>query len=146
LESLAGLRELEWEEELLEHELCSEEVVVHTSASDPTGAAAAAAGGGGGQQLGGNSSGTATSSTTPAGSGAAHRPQQQQQQGRQGRQHRGGTELQRGLRIKVGLDVGLASHTLTEASGRLSYRGRVMNRAARIAGIAAAGQVLCSGA
>ncbi|KXZ47866.1 hypothetical protein GPECTOR_32g479 [Gonium pectorale] len=54
--------------------------------------------------------------------------------------------LGRGLRIKVGLATGHATHTLTEASGRLSYRGRVMNRAARIAGIAAAGQVLCSGA
>ena len=37
------------------------------------------------------------------------------------------------------------THTLTEASGRLSYRGRPMNRAARIAGICAAGQVLVSG-
>ncbi|KXZ47867.1 hypothetical protein GPECTOR_32g480 [Gonium pectorale] len=45
----------------------------------------------------------------------------------------------------VGLATGYATHMLTEASGRLSYRGRVMNRAARIAGIAAAGQVLCSG-
>ncbi|KXZ47871.1 hypothetical protein GPECTOR_32g484 [Gonium pectorale] len=55
------------------------------------------------------------------------------------------TAIQRGLRIKVGLAEGNATHMLTEASGRLSYRGRVMNRAARIAGIAAAGQVLCSG-
>ncbi len=47
--------------------------------------------------------------------------------------------------MQVGLATGHASHMLTEASGRLSYRGRVMNRAARIAGIAAAGQVLCSG-
>ncbi|KXZ52657.1 hypothetical protein GPECTOR_9g702 [Gonium pectorale] len=69
LDSLAGLKRLEWDEELLEHELCA-----------------------------------------------------------------------------VGLDVGDAAHTLTEASGRLSYRGKVMNRAARIAGIAGAGQVLCSGA
>ena len=37
------------------------------------------------------------------------------------------------------------THTLTEASGRLSYRGRPMNRAARIAGICAAGKVLVSG-
>ncbi|PNH04997.1 Cycloartenol synthase [Tetrabaena socialis] len=58
---------------------------------------------------------------------------------------REGTTLSRGLRIKVGLDIGGASHTLTAASGRLSYRGKVMNRAARIAGVAAVGQVLCSG-
>ncbi|KAG2496361.1 hypothetical protein HYH03_005591 [Edaphochlamys debaryana] len=46
---------------------------------------------------------------------------------------------------QVGLDVGTVTHTLTEASGRLSYRGKPMNRAARIAGIGGAGQVLCSG-
>ncbi|KAG2429952.1 hypothetical protein HYH02_013903 [Chlamydomonas schloesseri] len=50
--------------------------------------------------------------------------------------------LERGLRIKVGIDMGRASHTLTEASGRLSYRGKVMNRASRVAGKAAPGQVL----
>ncbi|KAG2423445.1 hypothetical protein HXX76_015316 [Chlamydomonas incerta] len=50
--------------------------------------------------------------------------------------------LERGLRIKVGIDTGRASHTLTEASGRLSYRGKVMNRASRVAGKAAPGQVL----
>ncbi|KAG2485784.1 hypothetical protein HYH03_015495 [Edaphochlamys debaryana] len=49
-----------------------------------------------------------------------------------------------GLRLKVGLDMGSATHMLTESSGRLSYRGRVMNRAARVAGVAAAGQVLCT--
>ncbi|KXZ42845.1 hypothetical protein GPECTOR_115g339 [Gonium pectorale] len=46
---------------------------------------------------------------------------------------------------EVSLDVGAVSYSLVEASGRLSYRGRVMNRAARIAGTAAPGQVLCSG-
>ncbi|KAG2440503.1 hypothetical protein HYH02_010381 [Chlamydomonas schloesseri] len=53
--------------------------------------------------------------------------------------------LERGLRVKVGLDVGPVTYSLTESSGRLSYRGRVMNRAARIAGTASPGQVLCSG-
>ncbi|KAG2446180.1 hypothetical protein HXX76_000773 [Chlamydomonas incerta] len=53
---------------------------------------------------------------------------------------------ERGLRVKVGLDVGPVTYSLTESSGRLSYRGRVMNRAARIAGTASPGQVLCSGA
>ncbi|KAG2440502.1 hypothetical protein HYH02_010380 [Chlamydomonas schloesseri] len=52
---------------------------------------------------------------------------------------------ERGLRVKVGLDVGPVTYSLTESSGRLSYRGRVMNRAARIAGTASPGQVLCSG-
>eukprot|EP00198_Chlamydomonas_reinhardtii_P013206 XP_001702543.1 predicted protein [Chlamydomonas reinhardtii] len=47
---------------------------------------------------------------------------------------------------EVGLDVGPVTYSLTESSGRLSYRGRVMNRAARIAGTASPGQVLCSGA
>ncbi|KXZ56438.1 hypothetical protein GPECTOR_1g392 [Gonium pectorale] len=70
LKTVAGLKELDWEEELLAHELCEE----------------------------------------------------------------------------VGLDVGAVTYSLTEASGRLSYRGKVMNRSARIAGTAAAGQVLCSGA
>ncbi|PNH04891.1 putative ATP-dependent RNA helicase, partial [Tetrabaena socialis] len=46
----------------------------------------------------------------------------------------------------VGIDVGPVTYSLTESSGRLSYRGKVMNRAARIAGTAAAGQVLASGA
>ncbi len=46
----------------------------------------------------------------------------------------------------MGIDVGFAAHSLTDASGRLSYRGKVMNRAARIAGVASPGQVLCSGA
>ncbi|KAG2446181.1 hypothetical protein HXX76_000774 [Chlamydomonas incerta] len=54
--------------------------------------------------------------------------------------------LERGLRVKVGLDVGPVTYSLTESSGRLSYRGRVMNRAARIAGTASPGQLLCSGA
>ncbi|KAG2443396.1 hypothetical protein HXX76_001756 [Chlamydomonas incerta] len=55
------------------------------------------------------------------------------------------TTTERGLRVKVGLDVGPVTYSLTESSGRLSYRGRVMNRAARIAGTAGPGQVLCSG-
>ncbi|GIL92903.1 hypothetical protein Vretifemale_20384 [Volvox reticuliferus] len=54
--------------------------------------------------------------------------------------------LERGLRIKVGLDAGMAAHSLNEASGRLTYRGKVMNRASRVAGKAAAGQVVCTDA
>jgi class 3 adenylate cyclase len=48
------------------------------------------------------------------------------------------------LGLQVGLDVGPASHTLGATSGRLEYRGKVMNRAARIAGHASAGHVVCS--
>ncbi len=47
---------------------------------------------------------------------------------------------------QVGIDLGLCSCDLNPGSGRLAYRGRVMNRASRIAGVAAAGQVLVSGA
>ncbi len=48
--------------------------------------------------------------------------------------------------LQVGLDTGLATHSLNEASGRLGYRGKVMNRASRVAGKAAAGQVVCTDA
>ncbi|EFJ44288.1 hypothetical protein VOLCADRAFT_95425 [Volvox carteri f. nagariensis] len=48
--------------------------------------------------------------------------------------------LFRGLRIKAGLDYGPVRAAVNAATGRLSYRGRVMNRAARIAGKATAGQ------
>jgi hypothetical protein len=39
----------------------------------------------------------------------------------------------------VGIDLGGTSTALVEASGRLAYKGRVLNRAARIAGLAQAG-------
>ncbi|GFR49580.1 hypothetical protein Agub_g11646, partial [Astrephomene gubernaculifera] len=97
-----------------------------------SGAAAPGAGGAGGAGAGGEGSGAAgaTAFVRPASVALS----------------RQATTLSRGLRIKVGIDVGFAACSLTATSGRLSYRGRVMNRAARIAGIAAAGQVLCSGA
>lgn len=46
--------------------------------------------------------------------------------------------------MKTGLDHGEVLARLHSTAGRMTYRGRVMNRAARIAGVAAAGQVLCS--
>ncbi|KAG2490415.1 hypothetical protein HYH03_011215 [Edaphochlamys debaryana] len=52
--------------------------------------------------------------------------------------------LFRGLRVKAGIDYGPARAGLNGATGRLAYRGRVMNRAARVASRATAGQVLCS--
>ncbi|KAG2493662.1 hypothetical protein HYH03_008176 [Edaphochlamys debaryana] len=52
--------------------------------------------------------------------------------------------LMRGLRLKVGLDVGFVSDSINATTGRMAYRGRPMNRAARIASKALAGQVHCS--
>lgn len=50
-----------------------------------------------------------------------------------------------GLRIKAGFDVGKVSVCVHNALGRASYRGKAMNRAARIAGMAKAGQVGSAG-
>ncbi|GFR47140.1 hypothetical protein Agub_g8830 [Astrephomene gubernaculifera] len=52
--------------------------------------------------------------------------------------------LFRGLRVKAGIDCGPSRAALNGATGRVAYRGRVMNRAARISSQATAGQVLCS--
>ncbi|KAL6756705.1 hypothetical protein V8C86DRAFT_3026625 [Haematococcus lacustris] len=52
--------------------------------------------------------------------------------------------LLRGLRLKAGVDVGEVACDLTPANGRFNYRGRCLNRAARINGLAASGQVWCS--
>ncbi|KAL6754105.1 hypothetical protein V8C86DRAFT_3166371 [Haematococcus lacustris] len=48
--------------------------------------------------------------------------------------------LLRGLRLKVGVDVGEVACDLTPANGRFNYRGRCLNRAARINSIAETGQ------
>ncbi len=42
---------------------------------------------------------------------------------------------------QVGMDIGHAVHALGATSACIEYRGKVMNRAARIAGFASAGQV-----
>ncbi|GIM11275.1 hypothetical protein Vretimale_14798 [Volvox reticuliferus] len=52
--------------------------------------------------------------------------------------------LFRGLRVKAGVDCGPARAALNGATGRIAYRGRVMNRAARINARGSSGQVLCS--
>ncbi|KAJ9528957.1 hypothetical protein QJQ45_000519 [Haematococcus lacustris] len=52
--------------------------------------------------------------------------------------------LLRGLRLKAGVDVGEVACDLTPANGRFNYRGRCLNRAARINGLATSGQVWCS--
>lgn len=49
--------------------------------------------------------------------------------------------LRRGLRLKSGLDCGDVLARVHATTGRMTYRGRVMNRSARIAGMATAGQV-----
>ncbi|KAL6761944.1 nucleotide cyclase [Haematococcus lacustris] len=56
----------------------------------------------------------------------------------------GTVRLLRGLRLKVGVDVGEVTSDLTPANGRFNYRGRCLNRAARINSLAASGQVWCS--
>ncbi|GFH07648.1 guanylate cyclase domain-containing protein, partial [Haematococcus lacustris] len=56
------------------------------------------------------------------------------------------TLVYRGLRIKVGADVGAVRTSLQPVTGVMAFRGRVMNRAARIASRAGSGQVLCSAA
>ncbi len=48
------------------------------------------------------------------------------------------------MHAQIGMDIGHVSHTLGAASARLEYRGKVMNRAARIAAFASAGQVCVS--
>lgn len=52
--------------------------------------------------------------------------------------------LERGPRIKVGVDCGCVTAELHPYSGRLNYRGKVLNRAARVANQAAPGQVVCT--
>jgi class 3 adenylate cyclase len=47
----------------------------------------------------------------------------------------------RGLRLKVGLDMGRVSMSVHPAIGRMTYRGRPMNKAARVCGEARRGQV-----
>ncbi|MEW5318290.1 MAG: hypothetical protein WDW38_009523 [Sanguina aurantia] len=60
------------------------------------------------------------------------------------RQSKSADLMFRGLRLKTGICSGRALSVLSAVTGRMSYRGKVMNRAARIAHTAATGQVLCS--
>ncbi len=50
----------------------------------------------------------------------------------------------RGPRLKTGVDTGQVLGEVHAMTGRMTYRGKVMNRAARIASTASTGQVLCS--
>lgn len=57
------------------------------------------------------------------------------------RQSKSADLMFRGLRLKTGICSGRALSVLSAVTGRMSYRGKVMNRAARIAHTAATGQV-----
>ncbi len=52
--------------------------------------------------------------------------------------------LFRGLRLKIGIDVGRVHANVNHVTGRMAYRGRVMNRAARVVDKAPSGHVWCS--
>ena len=47
----------------------------------------------------------------------------------------------RGPRLKTGIDIGQVLARLHTMTGRMTYRGKVMNRAARISAAASSGQV-----
>ncbi|KAG1668893.1 hypothetical protein FOA52_016062 [Chlamydomonas sp. UWO 241] len=57
-----------------------------------------------------------------------------------------GHVLFRGPRIKVGIDVGQVQADVSPVTGRMTYRGKVMNRSARICGKASSGMRWCSAA
>ncbi|GFR47145.1 hypothetical protein Agub_g8835 [Astrephomene gubernaculifera] len=130
LDCVAGLKKLHWEDELLSHWLCEEVLSVGVAGTAVEGLEP------------GNDDSLPPISSRTLGRSLSRMPSMARLGARAATQK----VQERGLRIKVGLDCGRASHTLTESSGRLSYRGKVMNRASRVAGKAAAGQVLCTDA
>ncbi|GLC44435.1 hypothetical protein PLESTM_001596900, partial [Pleodorina starrii] len=54
--------------------------------------------------------------------------------------------LMRGLRMRVGIDVGRLNESISPTSSAVVYRGKAMNRAARIGALASSSQILCSSA
>jgi class 3 adenylate cyclase len=52
--------------------------------------------------------------------------------------------LFRGPRVKIGIDIGQTSSEISPCTGRLIYRGRVMNRAARISAKTPSSSCWCS--
>ncbi|KAG2501916.1 hypothetical protein HYH03_000414 [Edaphochlamys debaryana] len=104
----------DWPSELLEHELC--EVVETGVITQAQARPPSVAGGGAGPGEGGEASCMISSQV-----------------------------VLRGLRIRVGVDVSADVHIeISPSTGRMSYRGRVMNRAARISAKATSGAVLVS--
>jgi class 3 adenylate cyclase len=49
--------------------------------------------------------------------------------------------ISRGLRLKVGIANGTLMDSINLATGHMGYRGKAMNRAARVASAASSGQV-----
>ncbi|KXZ57034.1 hypothetical protein GPECTOR_1g95 [Gonium pectorale] len=142
LDCLAGLKKLEWEEDLLGHWLCEEVLTVGlTSGRLDVDQQELGAGSGDADM---EDKGPRGLSPSPSRRGMAREFDRLPSMARLGAMAQTKRVLERGLRIKVGLDTGRASHSLTDASGRLSYRGKVMNRASRVAGKAASGQVVCT--
>ncbi|KAJ9529285.1 hypothetical protein QJQ45_007967 [Haematococcus lacustris] len=88
---------------------------------------------------------TACLDTSGSKAGVTQAPATGDDEGQQQRAAAQGTvRLLRGLRLKVGVDVGEVACDLTPTNGRFNYRGRCLNRAARINGLAVSGQVWCS--
>ncbi|KAG1660559.1 hypothetical protein FOA52_002003 [Chlamydomonas sp. UWO 241] len=96
------MKNADWDEELLAHELCEEVLVCDHIRKQHSGQGA----------------------TAP----------------------RVGHVLFRGPRLKIGIDVGQAQADVSPVTGRMTYRGKVMNRAARICGKASSGMQWCSAA
>eukprot|EP01065_Artemidia_motanka_P013305 TRINITY_DN1733_c2_g1_i1.p1 TRINITY_DN1733_c2_g1~~TRINITY_DN1733_c2_g1_i1.p1 ORF type:complete len:1507 (+),score=501.08 TRINITY_DN1733_c2_g1_i1:59-4579(+) len=59
-------------------------------------------------------------------------------------EHQGKALFQNGLRLRIGINFGKAEHEHNEITGRVDYRGPLINAAARIEGSAVPGMVLVS--
>ncbi|KAG2426175.1 hypothetical protein HXX76_013156 [Chlamydomonas incerta] len=154
LDCVEALKEMDWEDELLSHELCEE---VYTYFDKPRAGGGGAFAGGVDSQDVGPSATVALSSTAVEVSlnaaatitAAAAVVGEARTASTMRRVHADALRanrklLYRGLRVKVGMDIGHAVHALGATSARIEYRGKVMNRAARIAGFASTGQVCVS--
>ncbi|KAJ9524357.1 hypothetical protein QJQ45_008547 [Haematococcus lacustris] len=129
LDTLTRCLELDWPHELLEHELgeAVELMSVNnqgTTSVQPSARALPRTNGDGLTELAGRA-------TPPATSGRVYQLQVHKL-------------LFRGLRVKVGIDYGPVHADLHAVTGRVTYRGKAMNRAARICGSAKSGQVWAS--
>ncbi|KAL6764304.1 nucleotide cyclase [Haematococcus lacustris] len=129
LDTLARCLELEWPLELLEHELGEAVELMSVDNKGPTSVQPSArplprTNGDGLTEL-------AERATPPATSGRVYQLQVHKL-------------LFRGLRVKVGIDYGPVHADLHAVTGRVTYRGKAMNRAARICGSAKSGQVWAS--